>query len=295
MTHGDERGCEHDVRVAQRRDYGSLAQSAPGGSGAGCCGTSEAGYEVADIESLPSDVAAGSLGCGDPVSFANLRQGQTVLDLGAGGGMDCFLAARRVGETGRVIGVDMTPEMLERARANRAKIGAENVEFRLGEIEHLPLADESVDVVLSNCVINLSPDKRQVLREAHRVLRPDGVLAISDMMVDGPLPEAIREALGSCGGGFSAPTSEDEYREALEAADFVDIQVERRYPDPTQFGTHLEHAGSTGSAGTARAVIAIGETGEVVQVVDMDDTADRATAVRSFSGNITARKPATPV
>jgi arsenite methyltransferase len=250
---------------------------------------------VADIESLPSEVAAGSLGCGDPVSFANLRQGQTVLDLGAGGGMDCFLAARHVGETGRVIGVDMTPEMLERARDNRAKIGADNVEFRLGEIEHLPVADESVDVVLSNCVINLSPDKGQVLREAHRVLRPDGVLAISDMMVDGPLPEAIREAFGSCGEGMTAPTSEDEYREALEVAGFVDIKVERRYPDPTQFGAHLEHAGSTGSAGTARAVIAIGETGEVVQVVDMDDTPDRATAVRSFSGNITARKPATLV
>lgn len=165
------------------------------------------------------------LGCGNPVAFASLKPGETVVDLGSGGGFDCFLSAKEVGKTGRVIGVDMTPEMISKARRNAEAAEASNVEFRLGEIEHLPVADNSADIVMSNCVINLSPDKQSVYRDAFRVLKPGGRLSISDVLATAPLPEKIRNDLslvGACVGG-SATIGDTE--EMLEQAGFTDIRI----------------------------------------------------------------------
>ncbi|ADB61913.1 Methyltransferase type 11 [Haloterrigena turkmenica DSM 5511] len=182
------------------------------------------GYEPADLEAAPEESNLG-LGCGNPVAISNLEAGETVLDLGSGGGFDCFLAAREVGPSGRVIGVDMTPEMLERARENAAEGEFENVEFRLGEIEHLPVADATVDTIVSNCVVNLSPDKGQVFAEAYRVLRPGGTLAISDLVATEPLPREIREnpdAVDACVGGAATI---DELEPLLDDAGFVDGSI----------------------------------------------------------------------
>jgi len=204
-----------------------------------CCGDSTAlelrgtsaeaisktmGYSAQDLVGLPEGADMG-LGCGNPVAVASLEKGQTVLDLGSGGGIDCFLAAEKVGRRGKVIGIDMTPDMVSKARSNAEKVGAENVEFRLGEIEHLPVADTSVDVILSNCVINLTPDKKAVFREAHRVLKPGGRLAISDILTVEDLPEEIRsdlELIGACIGGASTV---DETRQLLEQAGFEDVRI----------------------------------------------------------------------
>ena len=166
------------------------------------------------------------LGCGNPQAIAALQGGETVLDLGSGAGFDCFLAAKRVGTTGRVIGVDMTPEMVSKARDNTRKVGAANVEFRLGEIENLPVADGSVDVILSNCVINLSPDKDRVLREAHRVLKPGGRFAVSDLVFPEEPPASVRGAFESWAGCVAGALTAAEYRTKLEAAGFVDVALE---------------------------------------------------------------------
>ena len=174
-----------EIRSAVRQQYGQIARDF-GNTAASCCGDTEpnlatvqALYETPDAAELPFDVTGMSLGCGDPVTLAGLQPGQTVLDLGSGGGIDCFLAAKQVGPSGYIIGVDMTTDMLEKARSNALKMEAQNVEFRLGEIEHLPVADGTVDVVISNCVINLSPNKSKVYDEAFRVLKNGGRLAIS--------------------------------------------------------------------------------------------------------------------
>lgn len=201
-----------DTRETVRDHYAKVAKTNGAcGCGPGCCAPKEGasrelGYSADELAALPEGADMG-LGCGTPLAFAALRGGETVLDLGSGGGIDCFLAAKQVGPKGPVIGVDMTPEMLAKARANAERIGASNVEFRLGEIERLPVADRSVDVIVSNCVINLSPDKAAVFREALRVLRPGGRIAISDIVASAPLPEAIRnnaDALAGCMAGAPA-------------------------------------------------------------------------------------------
>lgn len=198
------------------------------------------GYSEEEINSAPEGANMG-LGCGNPVALASLKKGETVLDLGCGGGFDCFLAANRVGRTGRVIGVDMTPEMIDKARDNARKGKHENVDFRLGEIENLPVADNTVDVVISNCVINLSPNKKRVFEEAFRVLRPNGRLMVSDIVLLKKLPEIIRENVQAYIGCVSGAEMKDEYLQLIEAAGFREVKVieEKCFPienminDPT--------------------------------------------------------------
>ena len=229
-------GKEDEIRQAVLENYSEVAKR--GGSGCGpatsCCGggtvaaeslSKAIGYSEQELRSVPEGADLG-LGCGNPQAIAALEPGETVLDLGSGGGFDCFLAVRQVGETGRVIGVDMTPEMIRKARANAAKSGFQNVEFRLGEIEHLPVADRSVDVILSNCVINLSPDKAAVFQEAFRVLKPGGRLAIADIVATAALPEDIRNDLAlrvGCVGGAAAV---DEIETFLREAGFREIRIQ---------------------------------------------------------------------
>lgn len=180
------------------------------------------GYTQSDLKSVPEGADMG-LGCGNPVAIASLQEGQTVLDLGSGGGIDCFLAAKKVGKKGKVIGVDMTPEMIDKARMNAEKSNYGNVEFRLGEIEHLPVADNSVDVVISNCVINLSTDKGKVLKEAYRVLKPGGKIAISDLALLKELPEDIRNSIQAYTGCIGGAILLDEYKKNVKTAGFKNI------------------------------------------------------------------------
>lgn len=188
--------------------------------------SSKLGYSGEQLTAVPEGANLG-LGCGNPQAIAALQPGEVVLDLGSGGGFDCFLASRQVGETGRVIGVDMTPEMVSRARGNAAKGGYANTEFRLGEIEHLPVADRSVDVIISNCVINLSPAKQQVFHEAWRVLRPGGRLAVADVVMTAELPAAIRNDLDRMYSGCIAGASSiEEIKAMLSASGFADVRVE---------------------------------------------------------------------
>jgi len=213
-----------------KRRYGDLARQAKPccQQSADCCQTSPTsaeaiGYQPEDLAALPA--SAITLGCGNPLALASISPGETVLDLGSGAGFDVFLAAGRVGPTGRVIGVDMTPEMVEQARANAQRGGYTNVEFRLGDIEELPVADGSVDLVISNCVLNLVPDKPRAFREIVRVLKPGGRIAISDIVLDGPLPKSLQgseDAYTSC---VSGAIGRAEYLEALAAAGLADIEV----------------------------------------------------------------------
>ena len=166
-----------------------------------------------------------SLGCGNPLAIAGLQPGEVVLDLGSGGGIDCFLAAKKVGPEGRVIGLDMTPDMIKLARRNAKKMGVTNVDFRYGEMEEMPLPDESVDVIISNCVINLSPDKDAVFREAFRVLRPGGRLSVSDIVVDGDLPQSIRSQLDAWAGCVAGALDESVYLDKIRAAGFEQVEV----------------------------------------------------------------------
>lgn len=192
---------------------------------AGSCDCSPKLYDVELLKDLPAGVTNLSAGCGDPVTIASLKPGETVLDLGSGGGIDCFLAWRQVGPTGHVIGVDMTPDMLDRANTNKEKLGATNVEFRRGQIEALPVDSESVDVVMSNCVINLSPDKMSVFRETFRVLKPGGRASISDIVTKGEFNPEQRAQLDAWAGCITGAVDVDEYTGMMYAAGFADVQV----------------------------------------------------------------------
>jgi arsenite methyltransferase len=235
MTHGKE-----DIRQAVRQRYARAATEAESCCGPSCCGggdtadeTAQAiGYSVEALKDLPSDANLG-LGCGNPTAIASLQEGQTVLDLGSGAGIDCFLASKEVGPSGKVIGVDMTPEMIARARANAVKGGYANVEFRLGEIEALPVADATVDVIISNCVLNLSPEKDRVLADAFRVLKPGGRIVISDMVSDLPVPEVVAgslDAVAAC-----LPTARADYMAQFAAAGFTDVRISDEKPYPASY------------------------------------------------------------
>jgi SAM-dependent methyltransferase len=274
VTDADSAGEGDDLDPATRRRvvrerYGRIADGmGPDdgcGSGDGCCGDPDAardadgtarrlGYAADDLDGVAGEANLG-LGCGNPRAIAALAPGETVLDLGSGAGFDCFLAAREVGPDGRVIGVDMTPEMVERARENAREADADGIEFRLGEIEHLPVADASVDAVISNCVVNLSPDIPQVFREAHRVLRPGGRLAISDVVVTAEVPAEVRADPDSVAACVAGASTAEEVERALVAAGFEDVgvapkddgrEIVREWDDDRDLGEFLVSARITG-------------------------------------------------
>jgi len=232
---------QEEIKKVVRERYGSVARE--GGSCCtpkiSCCGSASVaeglskrvGYSDEEINSVPEGANLG-LGCGNPVAIASLKEGETVLDLGSGAGFDCFLAAKKVGKVGKVIGVDMTPDMIDRAR-NNARIGNfANVEFRLGEIENLPAPDNSVDVVISNCVINLAPDKSRVFKEAFRVIKPGGRFMVSDIVLLKNLPDLIRDSIEAYTGCIAGATLKDDYIKTIKNAGFKDIKVldEKNFP-----------------------------------------------------------------
>lgn len=222
------------VREAVRQTYDDIARADESGCGCGCgpdasnspdeAGSTRLGYSQDELDSLPEGSDLG-LGCGNPQSIAALQPGETVLDLGSGAGIDCFLAARQVTDTGRAIGVDMTASMVAKARENASKVDATNVEFRLGEIEHLPVADSSVDVIISNCVINLSPDKPAVYGEAYRVLKPGGRLAISDVVALAELPEDVKSDMAMLGSCVSGAATIPELEKLFAEIGFGDVEI----------------------------------------------------------------------
>ncbi len=242
---------DSEIKKAVRKGYAKIAVK-----NGGCCSTASScgcgadsagakisgkiGYGKEELGSVPEGADLG-LGCGNPVALASLRSGEIVMDLGSGAGLDCFLAAEKVGRKGKVIGVDMTPEMIDKARENIADGGYKNVEFRLGEIENLPAADGTVDVVISNCVVNLSPDKKRVFAEAFRVLKPGGRLMVSDLVLTKQLPKAIKDAVGLRTGCFSGAMLRGDYLRTIKGAGFAKVSVvnEKSFPvdcmsnDPT--------------------------------------------------------------
>jgi arsenite methyltransferase len=223
-----------DNQTAVREKYGSIARSVAGSGASACCDPAmrccdpitKDLYNEQETGTLPESAVLASLGCGNPTALIQLRDGETVLDLGSGGGIDVLLSAKRVGLSGKAYGLDMTDEMLALARENQRQAGAENVEFLKGEIENIPLQDESVDVVISNCVINLSADKGRVLREAFRVLRPGGRFAVSDVVVNGAVPEEVRRSMLLWVGCIAGALEREDYRAKLIAAGFADVSFE---------------------------------------------------------------------
>ncbi len=226
------------IKDAVKKRYGKIATTdCSTCSASSCCSSScdscdtppqyvawKIGYSPDDIHDVPEESVLG-LGCGNPVAVANLKEGETVLDLGSGGGIDVFLASKKVGPTGKVIGVDMTQEMVTRAQTTATKHDYQNVEFRLGEIENLPVADESVDVIISNCVINLAPDKLAVFKEAYRVLKPTGRLMVSDLVTRGDLPEAVKKSFEAWAGCIAGALEQDDYLDKIKQAGFKTVKV----------------------------------------------------------------------
>jgi SAM-dependent methyltransferase len=226
-----------EIHNSVREHYANLARSQNSCCG-DSCGCANDIYTPDLITDIPEDVTGFTLGCGDTITLAKLQPGETVLDLGSGGGLDCFLAARQVGETGRVIGVDMTPAMLERARASALRLGIGNTEFRQGYIEDLPIADASVDVIISNCVINLSPDKPRVISEIYRVLKTGGRLAVSDTVTNRELPEQIRNDMQSWNQCGSGALTVDQYAEILLSSGFDGVHIAPK-GSPTEIGADM--------------------------------------------------------
>ena len=241
---------DKEIRRTVRERYGERAKA-----GTSCCATSRSccgsqgsqdsvsvavGYSEEQLNAIPEGADLG-LGCGNPTALASLKEGETVLDLGSGAGIDCFLAAQAVGPNGRAIGVDMTAEMIDRARENGRINGVENVEFRLGEIEHLPVADGSADVVISNCVVNLSPNKPQVFREAFRALKPGGRMFLSDIVLLKELPAEISESIEAYVGCVAGASMKVDYLAAIEAAGFQDVEVVKEVSADAAFSDSAEH------------------------------------------------------
>lgn len=264
-----KRGCccgGSDIKSVVKEKYGQVAVNAGKYKETSCCGegTSKDAitrdlYSEAETQGIPMEALLASMGCANPIALADLNPGEVVLDLGSGGGIDVLLSAKRVGPTGKAYGLDMTDEMLELARQNQREAGLENVEFLKGEIENIPLPDESVDVIISNCVINLSTDKDQVLREAFRVLKPGGRFAVADMIARGTLPEAVKKHLELWAGCVAGALEENEYKLKLLKAGFtdVDLEVVRTYTEqdaaeilPPEVMVELTKEQSSGVMGT---------------------------------------------
>lgn len=221
---------EKKVKEFVKKRYAEIAQTGTSCCPSCSCGPSTTdmalhiGYSKEDLKNVPEASIMG-LGCGNPVALSSLKEGETVLDLGSGGGIDVFLAAKKVGPRGKAIGIDMTEEMIRKARATASKYGYENAEFRLGEIESLPIEDNSVDVVISNCVINLSPDKGKVFREAYRVLKPGGRIMISDLVTEGELPEEVRKSFDAWAGCIAGALERNQYLDTIRSAGFQDVRI----------------------------------------------------------------------
>jgi SAM-dependent methyltransferase len=254
-----------EVEAAVRRQYGAVAQSGLSSEQAGVQAVAEAfGYSAEELRSIPAEANMG-LSCGNPTAFAGLRPGEVVVDLGCGGGLDVFLAAQRVGPTGKAIGIDMTPEMIELARANLARQSASgargNVEFHLATIDELPLPSGSVDCIISNCVINLAPDKPRVFREMARVLKPGGRLAISDIALKRPLPPELGEHLAAYVGCIAGAIEIEEYRRGLAAAGFAQVQVIDSGADLNSYALVEGRSGCCSPAASSASSLPIASTG----------------------------------
>ncbi len=234
-----EKGISSEqIKDVVRQTYARVAQGSCCGvtQETSCCGSTQTavpwgkrlakavGYST-EVDAMPESVTESFAGCGNPVALAGLKEGETVLDLGAGAGLDVFLAAEKVGGKGRVIGLDMTPEMIEKARENAEKLGLKHVEFHLGDIEDMPIVDQSIDVIISNCVINLAPNKGKVFEEAYRVLKPGGRLMVSDIVAESELPQSVRDDLAAWAGCVAGALVESEYLEAIKQAGFIDVTV----------------------------------------------------------------------
>jgi SAM-dependent methyltransferase len=299
MSDSNDQDKPADIRTTVRQHYGEAAANFQPKASSSCCGSKDSVdmtasmlYPISELDTLPEEVTGLSMGCGDPITLASLQSGQTVLDLGSGGGIDCFMAAKKVGENGHVIGVDMTPEMLEKARANQAKMGFKNVEFRLGEIEHLPVADNTVDIIISNCVVNLSPDKLQVFREAFRVLKSGGRLALSDIVTDGPLPQVVKDSLSAWAGCVAGALDVKEYLATLEGAGFTNIELTPVYFDQQTVDEYVKQLAPESCCQPGKRLVM--SDGVEVKVIELDesvDLGDKPVREAIFSAKITAYKP----
>ncbi|MHA1201497.1 MAG: arsenite methyltransferase [Candidatus Heimdallarchaeaceae archaeon] len=275
-----------NVKKIVRDRYGKVAKSQ-----SSCCGPTKVdanevskaiGYSSQELESIP-DAANMGLGCGNPTAIASLKEGEVVLDLGAGGGLDCFLAAQKVGVKGKVIGVDMTPDMIDLARDNAEKNNFENVEFRLGEIENLPVANDSVDTIISNCVINLSPEKQRVFNESFRVLKPGGRIAISDIVLLKELPEELRNNETLLAGCVAGAELKDKYLELIKNAGFENIEVIEKSQASTELLDPDERTGNP--------VLVV--DGEIIDFEEFEEIKDDVNVIQDSiqSITVTAIKP----